>query len=227
MENAIEVKTFSVSYGSQKVLNNVSFSFKKNKITAILRNSGCGKTTFLHALNNLLCEEENVKISGDILLEGKSIYMLKSDDLRKKIGLVFQTPIVFPMSIYKNMTYAINYHEHISKKELDKIVEEKLRVVGLYDEVKDNLKKSANKLSGGQKQRLCIARALTINPEVLLLDEPCSALDIENTMIIEKLLKELKESMTVIIVTHNIEQAKRIGDEIITMDNGKIFSSIL
>lgn len=227
MENAIEVKTFSVSYGSQKVLDNVSFSFKKNKITAILGNSGCGKTTFLHALNNLLCEEENVKISGDILLEGKSIYMLKSDDLRKKIGLVFQTPIVFPMSIYKNMTYAINYHEHISKKELDKIVEEKLMVVGLYDEVKDSLKKSATKLSGGQKQRLCIARALTINPEVLLLDEPCSALDIENTMIIEKLLKELKESMTVIIVTHNIEQAKRIGDEIITMDNSKIFSSIL
>lgn len=209
MENAIEVKTFSVSYGSQKVLDNVSFSFKKNKITAILGNSGCGKTTFLHALNNLLCEEENVKISGDILLEGKSIYMLKSDDLRKKIGLVFQTPIVFPMSIYKNMTYAINYHEHISKKELDKIVEEKLMVVGLYDEVKDSLKKSATKLSGGQKQRLCIARALTINPEVLLLDEPCSALDIENTMIIEKLLKELKESMTVIIVTHNIEQAKK------------------
>lgn len=227
MENAIEVKTFSVSYGSQKVLDNVSFSFKKNKITAILGNSGCGKTTFLHALNNLLCEEENVKISGDILLEGKSIYMLKSDDLRKKIGLVFQTPIVFPMSIYKNMTYAINYHEHISKKELDKIVEEKLMVVGLYDEVKDSLKKSATKLSGGQKQRLCIARALTINPEVLLLDEPCSALDIENTMIIEKLFKELKESMTVIIVTHNIEQAKKIGDEIITMDNGKIFSSIL
>ena len=227
MENAIEVKTFSVSYGSQKVLDNVSFSFKKNKITAILGNSGCGKTTFLHAINNLLCEEENVKISGDILLEGKSIYMLKSDDLRKKIGLVFQTPIVFPMSIYKNMTYAINYHEHISKKELDKIVEEKLMVVGLYDEVKDSLKKSATKLSGGQKQRLCIARALTINPEVLLLDEPCSALDIENTMIIEKLLKGLKESMTVIIVTHNIEQAKRIGDEIITMDNGKIFSAIL
>lgn len=227
MENAIEVKTFSVSYGSQKVLDNVSFSFKKNKITAILGNSGCGKTTFLHAINNLLCEEENVKISGDILLEGKSIYMLKSDDLRKKIGLVFQTPIVFPMSIYKNMTYAINYHEHISKKELDKIVEEKLMVVGLYDEVKDSLKKSATKLSGGQKQRLCIARALTINPEVLLLDEPCSALDIENTMTIEKLLKGLKESMTVIIVTHNIEQAKRIGDEIITMDNGKIFSSIL
>ena len=227
MENAIEVKTFSVSYGSQKVLDNVSFSFKKNKITAILGNSGCGKTTFLHALNNLLCEEENVKISGDILLEGESIYMLKSDDFRKKIGLVFQTPIVFPMSIYKNMTYAINYHEHISKKELDKIVEEKLRVVGLYDEVKDSLKKSATKLSGGQNQRLCIARALTINPEVLLLDEPCSALDIENTMIIERLLKGLKESMTVIIVTHNIEQAKRIGDEIITMDNGKIFSSIL
>ena len=148
----------------------------------------------MHALNNLLCEEENVKISGDILLEGKSIYMLKSDDLRKKIGLVFQTPIVFPMSIYKNMTYAINYHEHIFKSKLDKIVEEKLRVVGLYDEVKDNLKKSANKLSGGQKQRLCIARALLKKPKVL--------------------------------VTHNIEQAKRIGDEIITMDNGKILSPI-
>lgn len=226
MQNIIETDRLSVFYGSQKVLDNISYGFKKNKITAILGSSGCGKTTLLHALNNLLSEEENIKISGDIQLEGTSIYSMKNEILRKKVGLVFQTPVVFPMSIYKNMSYALSYHGISSKKELDSIIEEKLKFAGLYEEVKDKLKKSALKLSGGQKQRLCIARALTIEPKVLLLDEPCSALDIENTLLIEKLLTELKSGISIIIVTHNIEQAKRIGDEIVTMKSGSLSEGI-
>ena len=146
--------------------------------------------------------------------------------LRKEVGLVFQTPVVFPTSIYKNMSYALSYHALNSRRDLDKAVEEKLKLAGLYKEVKDKLKKSAVKLSGGQKQRLCIARALTIEPKVLLLDEPCSALDIDNTLLIEKLLMKLKESISIIIVTHNIEQAKRIGDEIITMKSGNLSEGI-
>ena len=226
MQNIIETDRLSVSYGSQKVLDNISYGFKKNKITAILGSSGCGKTTLLHALNNLLWEEENIKIGGDIQLEGTSIYSIQNEILRKKVGLVFQTPVVFPMSIHKNMSYALSYHGISSKKELDRIIEEKLKFAGLYGEVKDKLKKSALKLSGGQKQRLCIARALTIEPKVLLLDEPCSALDIENTLLIEKLLTELKSGISIIIVTHNIEQAKRIGDEIVTMKSGNLSEGI-
>ena len=226
MQNIIETDRLSVSYGSQKVLDNISYGFKKNKITAILGSSGCGKTTLLHALNNLLSEEENIKISGDIKLEGTSIYSMQNEILRKKVGLVFQTPVVFPMSIYKNMSYALSYHGISSKKELDRLIEEKLKFAGLYEEVKDKLKKSALKLSGGQKQRLCIARALTIEPKVLLLDEPCSALDIKNTLLIEKLLTELKSGISIIIVTHNIEQAKRIGDEIVTMKSGSLSEGI-
>lgn len=226
MENIIEIKKLCVSYGSQKVLENISYGFKKNKITAVLGSSGCGKTTLLQALNNLLSEEANVKISGDIRLNGDSIYTMLPEVLRKEVGLVFQTPVVFPTSIYKNMSYALSYHALNSRRDLDKAVEEKLKLAGLYEEVKDKLKKSAVKLSGGQKQRLCIARALTIEPKVLLLDEPCSALDIDNTLLIEKLLMKLKESISIIIVTHNIEQAKRIGDEIITMKSGNLSEGI-
>lgn len=226
MENIIEIKKLCVSYGSQKVLENISYGFKKNKITAVLGSSGCGKTTLLQALNNLLSEEANVKISGDIRLNGDSIYTMLPEALRKEVGLVFQTPVVFPTSIYKNMSYALSYHALNLRRDLDKAVEEKLKLAGLYEEVKDKLKKSAVKLSGGQKQRLCIARALTIEPKVLLLDEPCSALDIDNTLLIEKLLMKLKENISIIIVTHNIEQAKRIGDEIITMKSGNLSEGI-
>lgn len=227
MQNIIETDALCVSYGNRKVLNNISYGFKKNKITAILGSSGCGKTTLLHALNDIISEEENVKLSGDIRLEGRSVYSMQKESLRKEVGLVFQTPVVFPMSIYKNMSYALNYHSTHSKKEIEDIIKEKLEFAGLYDEVKDKLKKSALKLSGGQKQRLCIARALTIEPKVLLLDEPCSALDIENTLLIEKLLSSLSENISIIIVTHNIEQAKRIGDEILTMKSGQLFEGIL
>lgn len=227
MQNIIETDALCVSYGNRKVLDNISYGFKKNKITAILGSSGCGKTTLLHALNDIISEEENVKLSGDIRLEGRSVYSMQKESLRKEVGLVFQTPVVFPMSIYKNMSYALNYHSTHSKKEIEDIIKEKLEFAGLYDEVKDKLKKSALKLSGGQKQRLCIARALTIEPKVLLLDEPCSALDIENTLLIEKLLSSLSENISIIIVTHNIEQAKRIGDEILTMKSGQLFEDIL
>lgn len=227
MQNIIETDVLCVSYGNRKVLDNISYGFKKNKITAILGSSGCGKTTLLHALNDIISEEENVKLSGDIRLEGRSVYSMQKESLRKEVGLVFQTPVVFPMSIYKNMSYALNYHSTHSKKEIEDIIKEKLEFAGLYDEVKDKLKKSALKLSGGQKQRLCIARALTIEPKVLLLDEPCSALDIENTLLIEKLLSSLSENISIIIVTHNIEQAKRIGDEILTMKSGQLFEGIL
>ncbi len=227
MQNIIETDALCVSYGNRKVLDNISYGFKKNKITAILGSSGCGKTTLLHALNDIISEEENVKLSGDIRLEGRSVYSMQKESLRKEVGLVFQTPVVFPMSIYKNMSYALNYHSTHSKKEIEDIIKEKLEFAGLYDEVKDKLKKSALKLSGGQKQRLCIARALTIEPKVLLLDEPCSALDIENTLLIEKLLSSLSENISIIIVTHNIEQAKRIGDEILTMKSGQLFDGIL
>ena len=227
MQNIIETDALCVSYGNRKVLDNISYGFKKNKITAILGSSGCGKTTLLHALNDIISEEENVKLSGDIRLEGMSVYSMQKESLRKEVGLVFQTPVVCPMSIYKNMSYALNYHSTHSKKEIEDIIKEKLEFSGLYDEVKDKLKKSALKLSGGQKQRLCIARALTIEPKVLLLDEPCSALDIENTLLIEKLLSSLSENISIIIVTHNIEQAKRIGDEILTMKSGQLFEGIL
>lgn len=227
MQNIIETDALCVSYGNRKVLDNISYGFKKNKIMAILGSSGCGKTTLLHALNDIISEEENVKLSGDIRLEGRSVYSMQKESLRKEVGLVFQTPVVFPMSIYKNMSYALNYHSTHSKKEIEDIIKEKLEFAGLYDEVKDKLKKSALKLSGGQKQRLCIARALTIEPKVLLLDEPCSALDIENTLLIEKLLSSLSENISIIIVTHNIEQAKRIGDEILTMKSGQLFEGIL
>jgi phosphate uptake ABC transporter len=227
MQNIIETDALCVSYGNRKVLDNISYGFKKNKITAILGSSGCGKTTLLHALNDIISEEENVKLSGDIRLEGRSVYSMQKESLRKEVGLVFQTPVVFPMSIYKNMSYALNYHSTHSKKKIEDIIKEKLEFAGLYDEVKDKLKKSALKLSGGQKQRLCIARALTIEPKVLLLDEPCSALDIENTLLIEKLLSSLSENISIIIVTHNIEQAKRIGDEILTMKSGQLFEGIL
>lgn len=227
MQNIIETDALCVSYGNRKVLDNISYGFKKNKITAILGSSGCGKTTLLHALNDIISEEENVKLSGDIRLEGRSVYSMQKESLRKEVGLVFQTPVVFSMSIYKNMSYALNYHSTHSKKEIEDIIKEKLEFAGLYDEVKDKLKKSALKLSGGQKQRLCIARALTIEPKVLLLDEPCSALDIENTLLIEKLLSSLSENISIIIVTHNIEQAKRIGDEILTMKSGQLFEGIL
>ncbi len=212
MQNILKVKNLSIEMENKKILNNIDMEIKTNKITAIIGPSGCGKTTFLKSLNRLIEENQEVKIEGKILFQDRDITDINIDEFRKKVGLVFQNPTPFPFSIYKNMVYAPIYYGEKNKKRLESIVREKLEDAGLYDEVKDDLKKSALKLSGGQQQRLCIARALTVDPQILLLDEPCSALDIQNSDKIEKLLKKLSEKYTIVIVTHNLFQAKRIAD---------------
>lgn len=212
MENILEIKNLSVSYEDKKILKGININIKKNKITSIIGPSGCGKTTFLKTLNSIINEEGNPEIEGEIFFKGKNIKDIDEENLRKNIGLVFQTPTPFPFSIYKNMTYVPVYYGITDKKELDSIVKEKLETAGLYEEVKNELNKSALKLSGGQQQRLCIARSLTAEPEIILLDEPCSALDIKNTEKIEQMLLNLSERYTIIIVTHNLFQAKRISD---------------
>lgn len=209
--NALELKAFNAFYGDKKVLKNINMEIKKNKITAVIGPSGCGKSTFLLAMNRML-EESEGRTEGKIVFDGKDIYSMPKEEVRKRIGIVFQKPTPFPFSIYKNLTYAPIFYGIRDKKRLDEIVKNKLKISGLYEEVKSELNLSALKLSGGQQQRLCIARALTVDPEVLLLDEPCSALDIKNTANIEKMLLELAGDYTIVIVTHNLYQAKRISD---------------
>lgn len=221
-ENILEIKDFSVNYGKSRVLKNINLDIERNRITAIIGPSGCGKSTFLKSLNLMITEEKSSEMLGKIYFNGKNIKDFQIENLRKKIGLVFQTPTPFPFSIYKNMIYAPVYYGTKDKKELDKIVKEKLVLAGLYDEIKDEMNKSALSLSGGQQQRLCIARELTVEPEVLLLDEPCSALDIQNTMKIEEMLKNLSSKYTIVIVTHNLAQAKRIADKTAFFFDGEL-----
>ena len=222
MDKILEVKNFSVSYDDKKILKNINMYIDRNKITAIIGPSGCGKSTFLKSLNMMITEEKGAKTFGDIFFEGKNIKDFEVENLRKNIGLVFQTPTPFPFSIYKNMTYAPIYYGIKNKNQLDNLVKEKLKLAGLYDEIKDEINKSAFSLSGGQQQRLCIARELTVEPEVLLLDEPCSALDIQNTIKIEEMLKNLSKNYTIIIVTHNLAQAKRIADKTAFFFDGEL-----
>lgn len=222
METIINLKDVNVSYDCKEIIKNISIDFPKNKITSIIGPSGCGKTTLLKSMNKMIDEEIETYFKGNIILDGQNINNMQKDLLRSKVGLVFQNPCPFPFSIYKNMIYALNYNGIKNKEKLNEIVREKLEMVGLYEEVKDELNKNAIKLSGGQKQRLCIARALTVEPSVLLLDEPCSALDVKSTAIIETTLKRLKEKYSIIIVTHNIFQAKRISDYVAFMNNGEI-----
>lgn len=221
-ENILEIKDFSVNYGKSRVLKNINLDIERNRITAIIGPSGCGKSTFLKSLNLMITEEKSSEMLGEIYFNGKNIKDFQKENLRKKIGLVFQTPTPFPFSIYKNMIYAPVYYGIKDKKELDKIVKEKLVLAGLYDEIKDEMNKSALSLSGGQQQRLCIARELTVEPEILLLDEPCSALDIQNTMKIEEMLKNLSSKYTIVIVTHNLAQAKRIADKTAFFFDGEL-----
>lgn len=221
-ENILEIKDFSVNYGKSRVLKNINLDIERNRITAIIGPSGCGKSTFLKSLNLMITKEKSSEMLGEIYFNGKNIKDFQIENLRKKIGLVFQTPTPFPFSIYKNMIYAPVYYGIKDKKELDKIVKEKLVLAGLYDEIKDEMNKSAISLSGGQQQRLCIARELTVEPEVLLLDEPCSALDIQNTMKIEEMLKNLSSKYTIVIVTHNLAQAKRIADKTAFFFDGEL-----
>ena len=223
MSNAITLHDFGAAYEKKTVLSGINAAIPAGKITAIIGPSGCGKSTLLKAINRMLELETEADITGSIHINGKDIHTIPAEELRRKVGMVFQTPTPFPMSIYKNMTYAPQYYGVRGKQKLDGIVRENLEVTGLWEEVKDELNKSALKLSGGQQQRLCIARALTANPEILLLDEPCSALDVKSTQTIEELLLKLKERYTIVIVTHNLFQARRIADNCIFMLNGEIW----
>lgn len=215
MTTKIRAEKLNLYYGTNHALKNVSMEIAANKITAFIGPSGCGKSTFLKTLNRMNDLVENVKIHGKVTLDGEDIYASKVDTtiLRKKIGMVFQQPNPFPMSIYDNIAYGPRIHGIKSKEKLDEIVENSLKGAALYEEVKDRLKKSALGLSGGQQQRLCVARALAVEPEVLLMDEPTSALDPVSTLKIEDLMEGLKQKYTIVIVTHNMQQATRIADD--------------
>ncbi|MBQ7775980.1 MAG: phosphate ABC transporter ATP-binding protein [Lachnospiraceae bacterium] len=214
-KSKIIVQNLNLHYGSNHALKKVSMDIKDHAITAFIGPSGCGKSTFLKCLNRMNDLVEGVKIEGTVLLDGENIYDKNVDPtlLRKKVGMVFQQPNPFPMSIYDNIAYGPRVHGIKNKTQLDEIVENALRDAAIFDEVKDRLKKSALGLSGGQQQRLCIARALAVQPEVLLMDEPTSALDPISTLKIEDLMESLKQKYTVIIVTHNMQQATRVSDE--------------
>lgn len=224
MNNILKLKNINVFYGDKKILDNINIEFERNKITSIIGPSGCGKTTLLKTINKIILEENNAQITGDMEFDGINSNNIPIEILRKNIGIVFQNPTPFPMSIYKNISYALKYYGY-NKKHLENKIIDILKSVNLYDEVKDKLNTSALKLSGGQKQRLCLARSLTVEPNILLLDEPCSSLDIVNSEKIENTLIKLKENYTIIIVTHNINQAKKISDNTIFMRNGKIIES--
>lgn len=214
MKDKIYTKDLNLHYGTNHALRNVTMNIRENVITAFIGPSGCGKSTFLRTLNRMNDLVPDVEISGEVLLDGENIYDPRVDTtlLRKKIGMVFQQPNPFPMSIYDNIAYGPRIHGIRNKSILDDIVEKSLTGAALFEEVKDRLKKPALGLSGGQQQRLCIARALAVEPQVLLMDEPTSALDPISTLKIEELMTELKKSYTVAIVTHNMQQAARISD---------------
>lgn len=215
MEYKIETKKLNLYYGTNHALKDIDMQIRPNAVTAFIGPSGCGKSTFLKSLNRMNDLVDGVKITGQILLDGEDIYQPNVDTtlLRKKVGMVFQQPNPFPMSIYDNIAYGPRIHGMKNKAALDEIVERSLKDAAIWEEVKDRLKKSALGLSGGQQQRLCIARALAVEPEVLLMDEPTSALDPISTLKIEELMENLKKKYTVVVVTHNMQQAARVSDD--------------
>ena len=210
----IVVSNLDLFYSEQQALNNISLAMKEKSVTALIGPSGCGKSTFLRSLNRMQDLIPNVKISGQVMIDGQDIYATDTDVvlLRKRVGMVFQNPNPFPKSVYENVAYGPQIHGENDKKRLNEIVETSLQDAALWNEVKDRLHKSALGLSGGQQQRLCIARLLAVEPEILLMDEPTSALDPISTMKIEELIAELKNKYTIIIVTHNMHQASRVSD---------------
>mgnify|MGYP003301245630 FL=1 len=214
MSNIITVKDMCLWYGDHQALKNVNIEIPEKSITAFIGPSGCGKSTFLKTLNRMNDLITGVKITGDIRYEGTDIFSREVDvnQLRKEIGMVFQKPNPFPMSIYDNVAYGPRTHGITNRVQLDEIVERALRDAAIWDEVKDRLKKNALGMSGGQQQRLCIARALAVQPKILLMDEPTSALDPISTSRIEELVMELKEKYTIVMVTHNMQQAVRVSD---------------
>ena len=224
--NAFEVRGMNLHYGSFHALKNINLDIPKNQITALIGPSGCGKSTFLRSLNRMNDLVEGCRITGDIRMDGEDIYgKVDVNHLRKRVGMVFQKPNPFPMSIYDNVAYGPRTHGIKNKAQLDALVEQSLKDAAIWDEVKDRLKKSALGLSGGQQQRLCIARALAAQPEVILMDEPTSALDPISTSHIEELALTLKDQYTIIIVTHNMQQAARISDRTVFFLLGEVIES--
>lgn len=216
MDNSkITVESLNLHYGENHALKNVNMEIADHAITAFIGPSGCGKSTFLRCLNRMNDLVDGCRVEGKVILDGEDIYDKRVDTtlLRKKVGMVFQQPNPFPMSIYDNIAYGPRLHGIKNKKELDEIVERSLQGAAIFEEVKDRLHKSALGLSGGQQQRLCIARALAVSPEVILMDEPTSALDPISTLKIEELMETLKKKYTVVIVTHNMQQAARVSDD--------------
>ncbi|MEF9958759.1 MAG: phosphate ABC transporter ATP-binding protein PstB [Niameybacter sp.] len=214
MENSIlNVSNLSFYYGDFKALKNINMEVKKNEVLAFIGPSGCGKSTFLRILNRMSDLVEDTKVDGSITFRGQDIFNMNPIELRTKVGMVFQKPNPFPMSIYDNIAYGPRMQGIKKKSDLDKIVEDSLKKAAIWDEVKDCLRKSATSLSGGQQQRICIARSIAMNPEILLMDEPTSALDPISTLKIEDLINELKKQYTIVIVTHNMQQAARISDK--------------
>ena len=214
MGNKFEIKDLNLYYGDYHALKNINMNLAENEITAFIGPSGCGKSTFLKCLNRMNDLVEGCKITGSVTLDGEDIYgNMDVNKLRKRVGMVFQNPNPFPMSVYDNIAYGPRTHGIRNKKVLDEIVERSLRNAAIWDELKDRLKESALGLSGGQQQRLCIARALAVQPEVILMDEPTSALDPISTSKIEDLVIDLKNKYTIIMVTHNMQQATRVSDK--------------
>ncbi|KHO62793.1 phosphate ABC transporter ATP-binding protein, PhoT family [Thermoanaerobacter sp. YS13] len=222
----IQVKDLDLFYGDVQALKKINLDVEENSVLALIGPSGCGKSTFVRTLNRMNDLIEGVKISGTVLLDGQDIYKeVDVIELRKRVGMVFQKPNPFPMTVYDNVAYGPRIHGIKDKKKLNEIVEKSLMAAALWDEVKDRLSKSALSLSGGQQQRLCIARTLAVEPEVILMDEPTSALDPISTMKIEELINELKNKYTIIIVTHNMQQAGRVSDYTAFFLNGELIES--
>ena len=224
-----KVKTTDLKlfYGDRIALKGINLTIKSNSIAALIGPSGCGKSTFLRSLNRMNDLITGVRIEGEVRIDRQDIYQPGTDvvDLRKRVGMVFQRPNPFPMSIYENVAYRPRIHGNNKKKDLDEIIERSLIGSALWDEVKDRLDYSALGLSGGQQQRLCIARLLAVEPEILLMDEPCSALDPISTMKVEELLGKLKQDYTIVVVTHNMQQAARISDETSFFLNGDLIET--
>lgn len=222
----IEVRELDLFYGEVQALKKINLDVEANSVLALIGPSGCGKSTFIRTLNRMNDLIEGVKISGTVLLDGQDVYKeVDVIELRKRVGMVFQKPNPFPMTVYDNVAYGPRIHGIKDKKKLNEIVEKSLKAAALWDEVKDRLHKSALSLSGGQQQRLCIARTLAVEPEVILMDEPTSALDPISTMKIEELIEELKNKYTIIIVTHNMQQAGRVSDYTAFFLNGELIES--
>ena len=219
----LKIENLNLFYGEKQALKNINIDIKENKVTALIGPSGCGKSTFLRTLNRMNDLIDNVKIEGTIEVDGEDIY--KNQDvikLRTKVGMVFQKPNLFPMSIYDNVAYGPRIHGIKDKNTLDKIVEESLKGAAIWEEVKNRLNANALGLSGGQQQRVCIARTIAMKPDVILMDEPTSALDPISTSKVEELISELKDNYTIVIVTHNMQQAARISDDTAFFLNGEL-----